>query len=220
MNPPLWAVPAACIGVLLGPMLSAWAEQASQSTRPGTMPQRRGGIVPTRMVAAVSAVTGLLFGLVALRYAGSATWPAWSWLAATGVVLATVDIQHRRLPYRETAAMTVGGAVALAGAAAVESRWTSFLTAILSAAAVLAITSAVQLLWPQHTGGGDTLLYGALALYLGWFGIPGLLRGMLFATGLTALVALVVWGRRRQRTATFPAGPTLLAGTLIEVLLE
>lgn len=219
MNAALWAVPAACTGVLLGPVLSAWAERASQSTDPGTMPRWRGGRASTR-ITAVSVVTGLVFGLVALRYAGSATWPAWSWLAATGVVLATVDIQHRRLPYRETAAMAAGGAVALAGAAAVEGRWTSFLTAILSGAMVLAIAAAVQLLWPRHTGGGDTLLYGALALYLGWFGIPGLLRGMLLATGLTALVALVVWGLRRQRTATFPAGPTLIAGTLIEVLLE
>ncbi|MFB9729834.1 prepilin peptidase [Haloechinothrix salitolerans] len=168
----------------------------------------------------MSMVTGVLLGLVALRYAGTATWLAWSWLVATGVVLAVIDIQHRRLPYRETVAMALGGAVSLAGAAMIENRWTSFLAAILSAALVLAIAAAVQLLWPGHTGGGDTLLYGTLALYLGWFGVSGLARGMLLATGFTSLVAITVWCLRRRRSTTIPAGPTLIAGTVLEVLLH
>lgn len=216
----IWAIASAGIGLLLGPALATWAYRASRSTRSRSPAWWRGGGAPGRVVATVSAVTSLLFALLALRYAGSATWPAWCWLVVTGVVLATIDIRLRRLPYRATAAMAIGGGLALAAAAAVEGGWSQFVSAVLSAAVVLTIAAAVQLLWPGHTGGGDTMLYAALALYLGWFGVSGLLRGLLLATGLTALVALVVWAARRQSSATFPAGPSLIAGALLAVMLE
>ncbi|MFC4004926.1 prepilin peptidase [Prauserella oleivorans] len=200
---------AAAVGLLLGPLLSAWVDRAA--------PPHGGS--PVRRSVVIGLLTSALFALCAYRYGGSATLPAWCWLSATGIVLALVDVRQRRLPFRMTAAMTAGGVVALAVAAAVEDRWTDFAAALIAGLAGLVIAGAVQLAVPAHTGGGDTALAGALVFYLGWLGWAGLVQGLLLATGLTAVVGAAVFVARRCWTASFPAGPSLIAGTIAGVLL-
>lgn len=203
------------IGVAVGPVLAGVAQRsvASGSAAPGWWR----GKTPVPWLVTVTAVSGAMFASLALRYAGSATLPAWCWLAATGIVLAVVDLRVRRLPHRLTAAMAGGGLGLLAIAAAVEGQWQRMASACGAGIVVFTVAAVVQLLVPRHTGGGDTALYGALAVFLGWFGWSGLLRGLFFAAGLTAAVAIGVWAVR-GRHATFPAGPSLIAGTLIAVL--
>lgn len=218
MDTVLWTAVAAGAGLLLGPILTTWAERVAPSNLETAVGWWRGGGASARVITVVSISTGALLAMVTVWHGGTAALAAWWWLVVTGVVLATIDIRHRRLPRRETAAMAIGGVLALGGAAAVEGRWDQFAWAILSGLVVLAVAAAVQLTFPGHTGGGDTSLYGALALYLGWFGLPGLLRGLLLATFLTALLAVIVWTRRRTGSATFPAGPTLIVGAIIVII--
>ncbi|WP_245787774.1 hypothetical protein [Amycolatopsis saalfeldensis] len=97
--------------------------------------------------------------------------------------------------------------------------WTQFGFACTAAAAVFALAALVQMLASGHTGGGDTALYSALALYLGWFGWDGLLRGLLIACGLTGVVALAVAVSFKSMNSRFPAGPSLLVGALMSILV-
>lgn len=212
-----WIAPStAAMGLLAGPILTSWSERLARvNDRSAAGP--RGGRVSAWGTGLVSVSTAILLALVAARHAESLALAAWVWLVLTGVVLAVIDIRHRRLPHRMTAAMAVGGFLLLGATAALEGRWDQFATALLAGAAVLAVATAVQLLFPGHTGGGDTMLYGALALYLGWFGLGDLVLGLLLATTLTALLALAVWIRQRSMSATLPAGPTLIAGTVLAI---
>lgn len=210
------AAAAAGVGVAAGPLLAGVA-QRSVAAGPA-FGWWRGDGVPRAWVIAVTALSGGLFAALALRYPGSATLPAWCWLAATGIVLAVVDLRQRRLPHRLTASMATGGLVLLAVAAAIEDQWPRMVAAAVAGVVVFVVAAAVQMVFPRHTGGGDTALYGALAVFLGWFGWSGLLRGLLLAAGLTAAVAVGVWVTR-GRSATFPAGPSWIAGAVIAVLL-
>jgi leader peptidase (prepilin peptidase)/N-methyltransferase len=208
-------VVAAVLGALLGPLAAGAAYRCTDpETGPGWW---RGAGVPAGQLAATAAGCGLLAGAVAARAGSIAVVLAWCWLVLTGVALSITDLRRRRLPHPLTAALAVGGVLLLAAAAATEARWSQWSTAALAGLVVFATAAVVQLLFPVHTGGGDTALYGALAVYLGWFGWSGLLRGLFIATALTALVALAVWAVR-GRTASFPAGPSLIAGTVIAVL--
>lgn len=210
---------AAGIGLAIGTPLAAFAERTVSRARLLAPGWWRGGHTPPGEVALVALLASALFAACGYRFAGSATLPAWCWMTATGIVLATVDLRHRRLPHRVTAAMAGGGALLLSVAAAVEAAWPQLVSALLAGTVVLVTAVIVQVAAPTHTGGGDTALYGALALYLGWFGWAGLVRGLLLAAGLTALVGIAVWITRRSATTTFPAGPSLIAGAIVAVLL-
>lgn len=209
---------AAAAGLTLGPALAAWAERAIIRAPVFSPGWWRGGGAPITLVIAVMVSAGLLFAAFAARFT-DATLPAWCWLVGTGLVHVVVDLRARRLPHEVTAAMALGGLVSLAVAAAISDRWGDLVVAVASGVVVLLIAVLVQVLAPAHVGGGDTALYAALALHLGWFGLTGLLRGLVLATVLTALVAIVVGIRRRSMTATVPAGPPLIAGVLASILL-
>ncbi|MFF5990647.1 A24 family peptidase [Prauserella flavalba] len=133
-------------------------------------------------------------------------------------MLTITDVRSGRLPFPIVAAMTAGGLACLTMAAAAENRWTNLGFACGAALGVLAMAAAVQAVAPEHTGGGDTALYGAVALYLGWFGWNVLATGLLLAAGLTAVVAIAVAVVTHQARARFPAGPSVLAGALLGML--
>lgn len=209
---------AAAAGLSLGPALAAWGERAITRAPVFSPGWWRGGGAPITLIMAVMVSAGLLFAAFATRFT-DATLPAWCWLAATGLVHVVVDLRARRLPHQVTAVMVLGGLVSLAVAAAISDRWGDLVTALGSGVVVLLIAVLVQVVAPAHVGGGDTALYAALALYLGWFGLAGLLRGLVLATVLTALVAIVVGIRGRSMTATVPAGPPLIAGAVASILL-
>ncbi|WP_376768843.1 prepilin peptidase [Amycolatopsis acididurans] len=144
---------------------------------------------------------------------------AWCWACATSCVLTITDVRSRRLPFPIVAVMAAGGLGCLTMAAAAENRWTHVGFACVAAVGVFAAAAAVQVVAPEYTGGGDTALYGAVALYLGWFGWHGLVTGLLLATGLTAVVAILIAVVTRRARARFPAGPSVLAGALLGMLI-
>ncbi|MFE0024094.1 methyltransferase [Amycolatopsis sp. NPDC059021] len=168
--------------------------------------------------AMVSGVTASLCVLGWTRFGATSMLLAWCWACALGLSLALVDLRCRRLPFALTAVFAGGGAVVLFGTAVVDGRWTQLAFAYGVSAVVLALALLVQVCAPEHTGGGDTALYGALALYLGWGGWEALLRGLLVASGLTAMVAFVVVMCSGRVNSRFPAGPSLLAGALASML--
>ncbi|WP_235079378.1 methyltransferase [Amycolatopsis orientalis] len=206
-----WAVGA--VGLMAGPALVRIAERAVGS--PLTAP----GLARAVMPAVVSTVTAVLCWAGWFRFGVTPIWLAWCWACALGCGLVLTDLRCRRLPFPLVAAFAGGGVIALFGAAALEERWSQLGFACGAAVVVFALAALVQAWAPNHTGGGDTALYGALALYLGWFGLEGLLRGLLMVSGLTAVVALVVAVCSRRMNSRFPAGPPLLAGALVSMLV-
>ena len=71
--------------------------------------------------------TALLFGLTGLRFGLSWELPAFLLLAAAGVLLTVVDVQHKLLPDRVTLPAIGGGAGLLAVAALGTGEWTALL---------------------------------------------------------------------------------------------
>ncbi|WP_409496091.1 methyltransferase [Amycolatopsis sp. cmx-11-12] len=177
--------------------------------------------VRTRFVVAatMSVATATASWIGWLRMGTTPSWLVWCWVCALGFGLALADLRCRRLPFPMVTTLAGGCAVAFFSVALIDGVWSRF--AFASAAAVVAfgLASLVQVCAPDHTGGGDTALYGALALFLGWFGWDGLLRGLLIASGLTAVVALVVAVSSKSVNSTFAAGPSLLGGALVSVLV-
>ncbi|MFD8497750.1 prepilin peptidase [Amycolatopsis sp. NPDC059657] len=155
-----------------------------------------------------------------VRFAGTTIWLALCWFCAVGALLTVVDLEERRLPTRMVGALAGGGVALLTVSAATENDWIRLVSAMAAAIATFSVAMVVQLAAPGHTGGGDTKLYAALALYLGWWGWAGLIMGLLCATALTALVALVVLVRNGGQFGTkFPAGPSLILGAVIGMLI-
>lgn len=199
-------------GMLAGPVVVAVAERTTGPLLEGSAPRRRG------LAVAVSVVTAGLWVFGWVRFGAAPVLVAWCWACALAGALVITDVRCRRLPFRLVAAFAGGGVVVFLAAAALEGRWARLGFACGAGAVVLGLAALVQAWVPEHTGGGDTALYGAVAVYAGWFGWEGLLRGLLMANVLTAVVALVValWSRRLD--ARFPAGPSLLTGALLSLL--
>lgn len=146
---------------------------------------------------------------------------AWCWLAVFGLVLAAIDMEHRRLPHPLTALLGLGGVALLALASARLGAFGGLWRALAAAAVVGLVTVAVHVLWPAGFGGGDAVLLPVLALFLGFLGWEHVVRGLTLSFLLTGAVAvgLLATGRARWgHSAGFPAGPPLLAGALLVVI--
>ncbi|MFE6612011.1 methyltransferase [Amycolatopsis sp. NPDC057786] len=171
------------------------------------------------VAATMSTATAAASWIGWLRMGTTPSWLVWCWVCALGCGLALTDLRCRRLPFPMVTALAGGCAVAFFGITLMDETWSRFGFACAAAVVAFGLASLVQVFAPDHTGGGDTALYGALALFLGWFGWDGLLRGLLIATGLTAVVALVVAVSSKSVNSTFAAGPSLLGGALVSVLM-
>ncbi|MGC7093953.1 methyltransferase [Amycolatopsis lurida] len=207
----LWAMVAGSLAA--GPVMLVAAERAT-----GTVLVAPGST--RRAVAAVMSVsTTALCCAGWLKFGTTLDWVAWCWACALACGLVLTDLTCRRLPFRLVVTLAGGVGLVLLGATLACGGWNRFGVACTAAVHVGVPVVLVQMWVPEHTGGGDTALYAALALYLGWFGWDGLLRGLLIATGLTALVALAVAVWSRSMNSQFAAGPSLLAGALASILL-
>ncbi|WP_410655205.1 methyltransferase [Amycolatopsis sp. lyj-112] len=196
-----------------GPALLAAAER-STSTVLVTGARTRFAVAAT-----MSAATAALSWFGWLRLGTTPSWLVWCWVCALGCGLTLTDLRSRRLPFPMVAALAGGCATTFFGVALIDGAWARFGFACATAVVTFGLASLVQICAPDHTGGGDAALYGALALFLGWFGWNGLLRGLLIASGLTALIALVVAVSSRSVNSTFAAGPSLLGGALVSVFV-
>jgi leader peptidase (prepilin peptidase)/N-methyltransferase len=167
----------------------------------------------------VELATALLFLVVGWRFGSTLYAVAALVVAAAGVALFMIDLDHRRLPFAITGAMAVGTVLALA-IDVVRHGPDPVPTALLSAGLWLAIYGGIWL----ATGGrgmglGDVALAPVLGLVLGWLGwgpaLVGLGAG--FVIGAAIGVVLLLSGRARAGSKV-PHGPFLLSGAALGML--
>jgi len=165
---------------------------------------------------AVEAGTGFLFAMIGWRYAVSPLLVALLFVAATGVALALIDLEHQRLPFRITVPATAV-TVFLLGAEAVADGTAPIAVAAVSAGIWLAVYGGVWLVTSgRGMGLGDVALAPLLGLVLGWLGWGASLVGLAggFVIGATVGVALLA-ARRAGRRSRVPHGPFMLAGAAL-----
>jgi leader peptidase (prepilin peptidase) / N-methyltransferase len=165
---------------------------------------------------AVQLGTGTLFAVMAVRFGFSPVLPAFWLLAALAVVLAVIDVRHRRLPDRLTLpAYPAAAALFGAGALAVPGGARHFLSALAGMAAAWLFFALLAVAHPAGLGWGDVKLSGVLGLYLGWLGAPALLAGLLGAFVLAALTGLgLIVAGKATRKSQIPFGPFMLASAI------
>jgi len=165
---------------------------------------------------AVEASTGLLFGLIGWRFGLSPLVVALLFVAATGVALALIDLDHQRLPFRITVPATVV-TVLLLGVDAVVGGPAPIVVAVASAGVWLAVYGGVWLATAgRGMGLGDVVLAPLLGLVLGWLGWGSSLVGLAggFVLGAVVGVTLIAAGRAGRRSRV-PHGPFMLAGAAL-----
>jgi len=165
---------------------------------------------------AVELCTGALFATIGWRFAPSPLLAALLVVAATGVALAVIDLDHQRLPFRITVPAT-GATVVLLGVDAVANGPGPVAVAAASAGAWLAVYGGTWLATSgRGMGLGDVVLAPLLGLSLGWLGwgpsLVGLLGG--FLIGAAVGMALIGTGRAGRRSR-IPHGPSMLAGAAL-----
>jgi leader peptidase (prepilin peptidase) / N-methyltransferase len=162
--------------------------------------------------------TGVLFAAVAVRFGADPALPAFLYLAAAGLALAVIDVDHKRLPDALTLPSYLVLAVLL-GVAALLGADGSWLRALLGATALFGVYFALCFAYPAGMGFGDVKLAGVLGMATAWLGwgewAVGLFLG--FLLGGLAGVLLLLSGRGGRRTA-LPFGPFMLLGALVAVL--
>ena len=166
----------------------------------------------------VEVATALLFVLGALRFGLSWELSAYLFLAAAGVLLAVVDLQHHLLPNRVVVPSIGIGAMLLLLAALPDRDWEALLRALLGAAVLFLVFLVLALISPRGLGMGDVKLAGLIGLYLGWIGWGAVVVGASAGFVIQALLALVLLaGRRIGLRGELPFGPAMLLGAAVAI---
>jgi len=166
----------------------------------------------------VEAATCALFLATALRFGISADLPAFLYLAAIGVALTLIDIEHRRLPNSIVLPAYPVLAVLLVLAAVAKGDVERLVPTAIGGAALFAFYFTIAFVYPAGMGFGDVKLAGVLGLALGWIGWGALVVGAFAAFVVGAVVGLVVMRvRRTGRRSTIPFGPFMLLGAAIGI---
>ena len=209
------AVLAAVLTGLLGLLVGALVNRAA-----GRFPWSEGESVRRLAVRPplVEVGTALLFALAALRFGLAWDLPAFLFLAAVGVLLAVIDLQHRLLPNRVVLPSIGIGAVLLLVAALGEQDWDALRRAVLGAVVLFAVFLVLAFVSPSGLGMGDVKLAALLGLYLGWIGWGAVVVGGAAGFVIQALLALVLLaGRRIGLRGELPFGPAMLLGALVAI---
>ncbi|MGQ0623681.1 MAG: prepilin peptidase [Sporichthyaceae bacterium] len=160
--------------------------------------------------------TAAAFVALGVQFTGDAHLAAFLYLAALGIALALIDLEHQRLPFLLTVPALGVTATLLAIAGSIDG-WGPAPVAATSAALWFSLFGG---LWfctgGRGMGFGDVVLAPTLGLALGWLGWGPSLVGLLaaFACGSLVGVALVATQHTARRTA-IPFGPFMIAGAAI-----
>lgn len=179
---------------------------------------------------ALEAGTAVLFVLVALRLEDAPVVVACLVVAAGGVALALIDVQHGRLPFAVTGTMAALALLALAAgwtwrgvsaASAGDAVWPAVWSAAWPALVGSLIWSVVYAgIWlatqGRGMGLGDVALAPVLGLALGAVGPAAAVVGVAagFVLGAAVGVALIATGRAGRRSHV-PHGPFMVAGAAV-----
>jgi len=163
---------------------------------------------PVTVTVVATAVAGLAFGV----YSGIARSLLAAFFAAVLVVLAAIDLEHRRIPNRivlPAASIVLAAHIAIAPGRTVE--------LILAPLAAAAFLFAPNLINSTAMGMGDVKLALLLGAGLGWAVVGALLVG--FVATLPFAVWVLVRGGQTARNATLPLGPFLAFGGLVVLIV-
>ncbi len=143
------------------------------------------------------------FGIAPLPEALAGALFGWLLLA-----LALLDTRHFWLPNRLTATLGLAGlAVALAGIGPPPGA--RLIGALVGYLALEGVRRGYRALRRREgLGGGDAKLFAGIGAWLGWAALPAVLLGA-SVLGLLCALALVIGGRRLQRTSRLPLGTFL-----------
>jgi len=233
---------AAALGALLGSVLSvvawrvprgfslrqSWSAahyRASRLRSGGPIPRRRQrGAGPPRSVVALRTpafelMTGLLFAVLTWRFGVTWVLPAYLFLAAGGVLLGVIDLQHQRLPNVIVAPFAVGSVLLLTLAAFGSGAWESLVRAVVGGVALFVVYLILALISPTSLGMGDVKLAGVLGLFLGYLSWPTLVYGATGAFVISALIGIAILVTRRgNRRTQLPFGPSMLLAALVAIV--
>lgn len=158
---------------------------------------------------------------MAWRFGWSPALPAFLALGAVGAVITITDLATRKIPEAVVLPAYPLAAVLLAVASAPRGQWWALARGGIAMASLGGFYLVLGLAFPNQFGIGDIELGGLLGLYLGWLGWSALSGGTIAAWLLAALALpahhLLDHGARRGALA---AGPFLVAGALVAVLLS
>ncbi|MCX5215703.1 A24 family peptidase [Kitasatospora sp. NBC_00240] len=189
-----------------GESLPRRSSAAALLGRCGTCGQR---IPPAALLPEVAGAAAFA-GIAA---SGSTGWLAAAqyWFAACGLALVLVDVAVHRLPDVLTRPAVLGTLALLAGGA-LGRDWSSFVRAVLAAAAVTAVYLVLTF---AGLGGGDLKLAPAIGALLGWSSWSAVLQGAAAGFVLIALFGLAQWLlRRAKRGDELAFGPFMVCGAL------
>ena len=164
--------------------------------------------------------TAATWGLIVWHWGLDPAVPLLLYTASTGIALAVIDIDTRRLPFvivRQTWVVTAALVVLAAG---LSGDWSGILRAAIGAAVLGAFYFTLVLIKPGGMGWGDFLYSWTLGGFLGWFGWGSLVVGAFSAFLVGGLVSVgAVAATRKIKGVTIPFGPSLIAGAFIGVAL-
>jgi leader peptidase (prepilin peptidase)/N-methyltransferase len=173
---------------------------------------------------AVELLTGALFALMAWRIGWHPSLIGYLFFTATGVALALIDYDVKRLPDALTFPTYVVVIVALAADSASSGHWHPFLRAVEGMAALFVFYLATRvlggaLLGKTAMGLGDVKLSGILGLLLAWLSWGALCVGAFagFLVGGLGGIALIASGRSKM-ASRIPYGPYMLVGALVGIV--
>lgn len=176
-----------------------------------------------RRYLAAELITAAAFAALGFRIGPSPLLAPLCYLSVTGMALALIDIDRRRLPHALTITSYPVVAVLLAlNVPFTAHGWEHLAGSMAGMTGLWLFYAVLALTMPGQMGWGDVWLAGLLGLPLGWLGMRALIAG-------TAVGLLLAWpsaarsvaARRRGRPVPplIPLGPFMLAGTLLAVLM-
>lgn len=202
-----------------GPMAEGAPEADGTAAEWRTPPLRDDLAIAGRPTIVVGALLAVLAGW-GLAGEGWAVAVAGAYLTLVGTVLTVIDWRTHRLPDRIVLAGTVGVLILLVAAAAAGDAWAVLGRALAAALVSLVGYFVLALLRSGGLGLGDVKLGGLLGLWLGWFGWPHVLTGVLAAFVLGGVIALVLLvTRRASRTSSIAFGPWMVLGAAVTTVL-
>lgn len=144
---------------------------------------------------------------------------AFLWFAASGIALALIDHDTRRLP---TPIILTGYGVAVAlftVACLLGADWWALLRAGIGMAALYGFYLLLSLVRAGGMGGGDIRLAGLVGFQLGWLGWGPLTVGAFAAFIFGGVFGIALLATKRAgRTTAMPFGPWIIAGAWFGVL--
>jgi len=172
----------------------------------------------TGLVEVVAAITVLL---ATARTSHWALALAGLWIGVHGIVLAGIDITVHRLPDRIIASAYLGTGTMLVLAAWATGSWTRLASAAAGSAGLAAFYLTLHLAAPSHLGPGDVKLALLIGLAAGWHGFSAVIATAMAIAVLGMLTAgYLLAAGRPQRGDAFAAGPVMLTGALLVILLQ